>query len=70
MRYVKYFNPRSRVGSDRSIFNHATPHLYFNPRSRVGSDALQAGLPAGLFIFQSTLPRGERRGESSRCQMF
>ena len=34
---------------------------YFNPRSREGSDAAQDGFDLGEAIFQSTLPRGERR---------
>ncbi len=35
----------------------------FNPRSRVGSDLLVLVNPILLFAFQSTLPRGERRGQ-------
>ena len=34
----------------------------FNPRSHEGSDALIRSTPAATSVFQSTLPRGERRG--------
>ena len=36
------FNPRSRVGSDKTSFKVALHSFDFNPRSRVGSD-LNAG---------------------------
>ena len=32
----------------------------FNPHSRVGSDLDYADMTIGYYIFQSTLPRGER----------
>ena len=56
------FNPRSREGSDPTPY---TLHLYghcFNPRSREGSDTTRLKRTARS-AFQSTLPRGERRGE-------
>ena len=34
----KDFNPRSREGSDYSIFVKRDLFIYFNPRSREGSD--------------------------------
>ena len=34
----RYFNPRSRVGSDSKITYCTILNFYFNPRSRVGSD--------------------------------
>ena len=34
----------------------------FNPRSRTGSDAIRTFQNPGKYIFQSTLPHGERRG--------
>ena len=40
----KYFNPRSREGSDLYTFDFLTCNHDFNPRSREGSDILQAGL--------------------------
>ena len=55
------FNPRSREGSDTSAFAVACKLSNFNPRSREGSDlkAVTRLLPSVLF--QSALPRGERR---------
>ena len=55
------FNPRSREGSDvRDIhIAHLTPR--FNPRSREGSDTPRPRPTEGAWVFQSTLPRGERR---------
>ena len=47
--------------------------LYFNPRSREGSDALIAMTGVSPLLFQSTLPRGERRtllGFSTTLQKF
>ena len=38
-------------------------HPNFNPRSREGSDSLSCRLGSSTTIFQSTLPRGERRKE-------
>ena len=63
---IRSFNPRSRVGSDRRHPGDSAPSSSFNPRSRVGSDA-----PRGRYnvqastMFQSTLPRGERRSAPS-----
>ena len=34
------FNPRSRMGSDRSTRFRCSLRAYFNPRSRMGSDVL------------------------------
>ena len=36
----KYFNPRSREGSDSCRLRARFPCVYFNPRSREGSDVL------------------------------
>ena len=55
-----YFNPRSREGSDVFQFRASSALLYFNPRSREGSDALLVRAVTIVWIFQSTLPRGER----------
>ena len=56
-----HFNPRSHVGSDLLIFLLILPNFHFNPRSHVGSD-FRANCSAHNigFVFQSTLPRGER----------
>ena len=46
-RLQKYFNPRSRVGSDTRVKSREGGYTYFNPRSRVGSDRIiQASLCA------------------------
>ena len=36
--FVKYFNPRSRGGSDDTVLAFPSMHSHFNPRSRGGSD--------------------------------
>ena len=56
----RYFNPRSREGSDRNVQFTSNKTGNFNPRSREGSDQAQRRRrePAP---FQSTLPRRERR---------
>ena len=59
--WLKYFNPRSRVGSDLRPAGNRSRSLYFNPRSRVGSDLEDADKEQAIRLFQSTLPRGERR---------
>ena len=56
-----HFNPRSREGSDRDPVPLAKLPLYFNPRSREGSDGASSKQNDVLYLFQSTLPRGERR---------
>ena len=56
------FNPRSHEGSDvRTHLSQGGISTYFNPRSHEGSDGLKDGNERPLFLFQSTLPRGERR---------
>ena len=37
----------------------------FNPRSREGSDAINCARCSGVYLFQSALPRGERRHHMS-----
>ena len=54
------FNPRSREGSDRILRGMAFDLHNFNPRSREGSDGWQTWDGNKYYIFQSTLPRGER----------
>ena len=39
VREGKYFNPRSREGSDRTLKKSVNPLYDFNPRSREGSDS-------------------------------
>ena len=55
------FNPRSREGSDLSHYFIYMVFLYFNPRSREGSDPSFAFWSRMVWLFQSTLPRRERR---------
>ena len=57
------FNPRSRVGSDRVHQQQTANNPCFNPRSRVGSDQQMPIDKAFKYLFQSTLPRGERHAK-------
>ena len=53
----RYFNPRSREGSDRMQFPKCTHSAHhFNPRSREGSDFLDLSCSGMKSVFQSTLP--------------
>ena len=56
-----YFNPRSHEGSDDKTKAAIIPGKYFNPRSHEGSDLEKQSDTLTSVIFQSTLPRGERR---------
>ena len=58
--WMRCFNPRSRVGSDRHPHRQYLCHQGFNPRSRVGSDWSLLIVFCTFYQFQSTLPRGER----------
>ena len=58
---VENFNPHSRVGSDKIYLMQIHPVKNFNPHSRVGSDFCVFRQFNQHIIFQSTLPRGERR---------
>ena len=55
------FNPRSREGSDLVHTLYVVPRWDFNPRSHKGSDNVISGLGISVELFQSALPRGERR---------
>ena len=55
------FNPRSREGSDLQTLSCTHKIGHFNPRSREGSDDVEKVKGAQEELFQSTLPRGERR---------
>ena len=60
---VGNFNPRSREVSDALSDHMALALLNFNPRSREVSDLDANGNQTRSGLFQSTLPRGERRGK-------
>ena len=57
----KNFNPRSREGSDDYRRGGSARPAYFNPRSREGSDTGLIAVGRDRTLFQSTLPRRERR---------
>ena len=65
----KYFNPRSRMGSDDRDIPAKTAPVHFNPRSRMGSDSGGSCFKFPWVIFQSTLPHGERRHTSRSGRM-
>ena len=54
------FNPRARVGRDKSQPRHSRSCGSFNPRARVGRDGAILGEPWRDGEFQSTRPRGAR----------
>ncbi len=56
------FNPRTRVGCDAWRIRTASTKLCFNPRTRVGCDAANSIKGLDEALFQSTHPRGVRRG--------
>ena len=60
------FNPRSHAGSDLFPAGGLFHLSRFNPRSHAGSDAHSTTDVFGSGLFQSTLPRGERRQRMSR----
>ena len=65
---VENFNPHSRVGSDKIYLMQIHPVKNFNPHSRVGSDKTRWRIGLKIFLFQSTLPRGERLCRSDLYQ--
>ena len=56
------FNPRSREGNDAPERSEPAQNSCFNPRSREGNDLVIDPDVIIDFRFQSTFPRGERRG--------
>ena len=65
-RQPRHFNPRSRMGSDPSHRRQRSRLHHFNPRSRMGSDQNTSHSLSVIWLFQSTLPHGERPCPSSR----
>ena len=45
----------------------SSSYMDFNPRSHVGNDKVKSYVKKFRYPFQSTFPRGERRGLSSIC---
>ena len=54
------FNPRSHTGSDKARSRGVASCHRFNPRSHTGSDLMPLPRRLRSFLFQSTLPHGER----------
>ena len=65
-----YFNPRSHEGSDSDLVMNIYNRNHFNPRSHEGSDAGVAVRYGIRWLFQSTLPRGERHVIVHRWEEF
>ena len=58
---IQDFNPRSHEGSDEAVLYVGPTISDFNPRSHEGSDSATGTEGSTYVLFQSTLPRGERR---------
>ena len=56
------FNPRSHEGNDYKAGEYMIWTDGFNPRSHEGNDGHSLPLTFSIVGFQSTFPRGERRG--------
>ena len=56
------FNPRARVGRDAMTGGSTIGSYCFNPRARVGRDRFHQAFKWDFIAFQSTRPRGARRG--------
>ena len=56
------FNPRAHVGRDAGLHQQAPGNLSFNPRAHVGRDLQPLICRLREGTFQSTRPRGARRG--------
>ena len=61
---IEDFNPRSREGSDYQGTGYYAALSNFNPRSREGSDVIYSPYLFNKEVFQSALPRGERRRQA------
>ncbi len=64
IRFILYFNPRSRKGSDIPLLSLHTYRLYFNPRSRKGSDQQHSPLPISTYCISIHAPA---RGATKAC---
>ena len=63
---AKYFNPRSREGSDVRLPVDYKLFGNFNPRSREGSDRVAAPLPFRRINFNPRSREGSDKGKSAR----
>ncbi len=63
---VSCFDPRSRAGSDKITNRPGILHGCFDPRSRAGSDADAVSASRSIWLFRSTLPRGERPARAEK----
>ena len=61
------FNPHSHEGSDRHTLQDDKLRQNFNPHSHEGSDSVASMSFASFPVFQSTLPRRERRIQHFGC---
>ena len=57
----RYFNPRSREGSDDKLLGGLVFFVDFNPRSREGSDQLKKDMQADIIISIHAPARGATR---------
>ena len=57
---VAGFNPRTRMGCDRSHYFYILVLPGFNPRTRMGCDQTRFWRPTNMAKFQSTHPHGVR----------
>ncbi len=67
-RFEVSFNPRARVGRDKSELISSRLNAGFNPRARVGRDLNTRDHSTTSVVFQSTRPRGARRGNAFGAQ--
>ena len=64
--YKRYFNPRSREGSDEVLRHvHAGVGVFQSTLPRGERPSTGPGIAAIAVLFQSTLPRGERRNKQN-----
>ena len=64
----RYFNPRTHVGCDTEAWRWRSFRRDFNPRTHVGCDSKMPYSDGRTGRFQSTHPRGVRRGDGERSR--
>ena len=65
----KHFNPRSHERSDICSTAYFPVYRYFNPRSHERSDCRRFWCIIDVVLFQSTLPREERRYNTEKLTL-